>query len=72
MLEELDRMHEECATLHEDAKVSFTAAGQFRCHNLPMELPTDNPYKMHLSQHDLGSHFHMDMHVNMTASLPVT
>jgi hypothetical protein len=29
MLEELDRMHEECATLHEDAKVSFTAACQF-------------------------------------------
>ncbi len=29
MLEELDRMHEECAMLHEDAKVSFTAACQF-------------------------------------------
>ncbi len=33
MLEELDRMHEECATLHEDAKVGFTAACQFQCHN---------------------------------------
>ena len=43
MLEELDRMHEECATLHEDAKVGFTAACQLQCLNLLVGLPTDNP-----------------------------
>lgn len=44
MLEELDRMHEECATLHEDAKVGFTAACQLQCLHLPIALPTDSPW----------------------------
>ena len=65
MLEELDRMHEECATLHEDAKVGFSAACHFHS-SMPFSMPQLHSLhclqtipRMHLSQHMAWNHTFM-------------